>query len=95
MLSALTAGAQYIEQGSMWYNGALVYTATLHEGGKVLLGSTVEGEELEFMLVPVKGEPGTYIIAQGPNDAMMVEEEGHTVRLIQQEAGGLEYPLFL
>ena len=85
MLSALTAGAQYIEQGSMWYNGALVYTATLHEGGKVLLGSTVEGEELEFMLVPVKGEPGTYIIAKGPNDAMMVEKEGHTVRLIQQE----------
>jgi hypothetical protein len=69
----------------MWYNGALVYTATLHEGGKVLLGSTVEGEELEFMLVPLKGEPGAYTIAQGPNDAMMVEEEGHTVRLIQQE----------
>jgi hypothetical protein len=37
------------------------------------------------MLVPVKGEPGTYTIAQGPNDAMMIEEVGHTVRLIQQE----------
>ncbi len=85
LLSALTAGAQYLEHGSMWYNGALVYTATLHEGGKVIFDSTVEGEELEFMLVPVKGEPGTYTIAQGPNDAMMIEEEGHTVRLIQQE----------
>ena len=85
MLSALMAGAQYIEDGSMWYNGALVYTATTHAGGKVILDSTVEGEELEFMLVPVKGEPGTYTIAQGPNDAMMIEEEGHTVRLIQQE----------
>ncbi len=85
MLTALVAGAQYLEQGSMWYNGALVYTATLSDGGKVILDSTVEGEELEFMLVPVKGEPGTYTIAQGPNDAMMIEEEGHTVRLIQQE----------
>ena len=85
LLSALTAGAQYLEQGSMWYNGALVYTATLHDGGNVIFDSTVEGEELEFMLVPVKGEPGTYTIAQGPNDAMMVEEVGHTVRLIQQE----------
>ena len=85
MLSAFTAWAQDIEQGSAWYNGALVYNATLTEGGKVILGSTVEGEELEFMLVPVKGEPGTYSIAEGPNDAMMVEEEGHTVRLIQQE----------
>ncbi len=72
MLTALVAGAQYLEQGSMWYNGALVYTATLHEGGKVIFDSTVEGEELEFMLVPVKGEPGTYTIAQGPNDAMMI-----------------------
>ena len=85
LLSALTAGAQYLEQGSMWYNGALVYTATLHDGGNVIFDSTVEGEELEFMLVPVKGEPGTYTIAQGPNDAMMIEEVGHTVRLIQQE----------
>lgn len=85
LLSALTAGAQYLEHGSMWYNGALVYTATLHEGGKVIFDSTVEGEELEFMLVPVKGEPGTYTIAQSPNDAMMIEEVGHTVRLIQQE----------
>ena len=72
MLSALTAGAQYIEQGSMWYNGALVYTATLHEGGKVLLGSTVEGEELEFMLVPVKGEPGTYIIDINTKEAIQL-----------------------
>ena len=85
ILISFIARAQYIEQGSLWYNGALVYTATLHEGGKLLFDSTVEGEELEFMLVPVKGEPGTYTIAQGPNDAMMVEEVGHTVRVIQQE----------
>ena len=85
LLSALTAGAQYIEQGSLWYNGALIYGATQLDGGKMLLRATAEGEDIEFMLVPVKGEAGTYSITQGPNDAMMVEEEGHTVRLIQQE----------
>ena len=85
MLSAFTAWAQDIEQGSLWYNGALIYDATLLDGGKVLLRATAEGEDIEFMLVPVKSEPGTYTIAEGPNDAMMVEEVGHTVRLIQQE----------
>ena len=85
MLSALTAGAQPIGQGSLWYNGALVYNATLHQGGKVILNATVEGEELAFMLVPVVGEPDTYTIAKGPDDAMMIEDEGHTVRHIQQE----------
>lgn len=85
MLSAFTAWAQDIEQGSLWYNGALIYDATLLDGGKVLLRATAEGEDIEFMLVPVKGEPCTYSIATGPNDAMMVEEEGHIVRLVQQE----------
>ena len=85
MLSALTAWAQHIEQGSLWYNGALVYNATLQPGGNVLMSTAIEGEDIEFMLVPVKGSPDTYTIAQGPNDAMMVEEVGHTVRHIMQE----------
>ena len=59
LLSALTAGAQYLEHGSMWYNGALVYTATLLDGGKVLLSATAEGQDIEFVLVPVKGKPDT------------------------------------
>ena len=85
MLSALTAWAQHIEQGSLWYNGALVYNATLQQGGNVLMSTTIEGEDIEFMLVPVKGSPDTYTISKGPNDAMMVEEVGHTVRHIMQE----------
>ena len=85
MLSALTTWAQHIEQGSLWYNGALVYNATLQQGGNVLMSTTIEGEDIEFMLVPVKGSPDTYTIAKGPNDAMMVEEVGHTVRHIMQE----------
>ena len=45
LLSALTAWAQHIEQGSMWYNGALIYGATMLDGGKVLLRATAEGED--------------------------------------------------
>ena len=85
LLSALTAWAQHIEQGSMWYNGALIYGATVLDGGKVLLRATAEGEDIEFMLVPVKGNPDTYTIAPGPNDAMMVEDAGHTVHHVMQE----------
>ena len=86
LLSAITARAQDIKQGSLWYNGALTYDATLFEGGKVLMNATAEGEEIEFMLVPVKGKPGTYSITTGPNDAMMVEKEESTVKHVQQDA---------
>lgn len=85
LLSAITAGAQDIKPGSLWYNGALTYDATLFEGGKVLMNATAEGEEIEFMLVPVKGKPGTYSITTGPNDAMMVEKEESTVKHVQQD----------
>ena len=86
LLGALTAVAQHnIKQGSLWYNGALIYDATL-QGEKVLMSATDEGEEIEFMLVPVKGEPETYRIIHGPNDAMMVEEEGAIVKHEQQDA---------
>ena len=85
LLSALTAGAQHINPGSRWYNGALIYNASLLDGGKVLLSATAEGQDIEFMLVPVKGKPDTYSIAPGPNDAMMVEEEESAVKHVQQD----------
>ena len=86
LLGALTAAAQHnIKQGSLWYNGALIYNATL-QGEKVLMSATDEGEEIEFMLVPVKGKPETYRITHGPNDAMMVEEEGAIVKHEQKDA---------
>lgn len=85
MLATLTATAQQIKQGSMWYNGALVYDATVQQGGNVLMNVTVEGEEIEFMLVPVADVPDTYIIAQGPNDAMMVEDAGDKVQYFRQD----------
>ena len=86
LLGTLTAVAQQIKQGSMWYNGALVYDATVLEGGKVLMNTCAEGEDIGFMLVPVQGKPGTYSVTQSPNDVMMVEEEGATVQYVQQDA---------
>ena len=84
LLLAITLQAQQIENGSMWYNGALVYTATPYQVGKIVMSSTVEGEELEFMLVPT-GEADTYRIENGPNDAMMVHEVGTIVKHIVGE----------
>lgn len=86
LLCAFTAMAQHIEHGSMWYNGALIYDATMIEGGKVLMNTCAEGEDIGFMLVPVQGKPDTYSITQSPNDVMMVEKEGDMVQHIQQDA---------
>ena len=84
LLSALTLQAENIEQGSMWYNGAIVYNAS-YLNGNVLMSAMVEGEELEFMLVPEKSKPDTYRVTTGPNEGYMAYEEGMTIRHLQQE----------
>ena len=40
LLSTLAMQAQHIEQGSYWYNGAITYTATLQQGGNVVMSVT-------------------------------------------------------
>ena len=87
LLGALTAVAQHnIKQGSLWYNGALIYDATLHQGEKVLMNTCAEGEDIGFMLVPLQDKPDSYSITQSPNDVMMVEEVGAIVQHLQQDA---------
>lgn len=85
LLGTLAVQAQHIEHGSNWYNGAITYTATLQPGGNVVLNVTDEGEELEFMLVPETGQPGTYRVAPGPNDGYLVYDQGVKVRHVEQE----------
>ena len=85
LLGTLAVQAQHIEHGSNWYNGGITYTATLQSGGNVVLNVTDEGEELEFMLVPETGQPGTYRVAPGPNDGYLVYDQGVKVRHIEQE----------
>ena len=84
LLGAFTLQAENIEQGSMWFNGAIVYNAS-HLNGNVVMNAIVEGEELEFMLVPETGKPDTYRVTTGPHDGYMAYEEGMTIRHLQQE----------
>ena len=92
LLCAITLQAQNVEQGSLWYNGALVYDATLLDNGNVVMSAMTEGGEFGFMLVPMDGEPGAYSITRSPNDAMMVEDEGDRVQHIRLE--GLDVLIF-
>ena len=85
LLCALVAQAQHIEQGSRWYNGAVIYEASSMNNGNVVMNAIDEGEELEFMLVPVKGKADTYRVTTGPHKRYMVYEEGMTMKQIQQE----------
>lgn len=85
LLCALVAQAQHIEQGSRWYNGAVIYEASSMNNGNVVMNAIDEGEELEFMLVPVKGKADTYRVTTGPHKRYMVYEEGLTMKHIQQE----------
>lgn len=63
-----------------WYNGSLCYTVTEQAGGKVLMNAMAEGEEHEFVLVPVEGQPGCYVVNKTPNDYVMQYEEGTFVK---------------
>ena len=85
LLNAITLQAQHIESGSRWYDGAIIYDATQLPGGKVVMNATVEGEEIEFMLVPEPNKQDTYRTAQGPNDGDMPWEDGVKVKHFQQE----------
>ena len=71
LLWGITLQAQNIESGTHWYNGAIIYTANPLQSGNVLMSATVEGEEIEFMLVPETDKLDTFHTAQGPNDGYM------------------------
>ena len=51
-----TWGVQAQIAGGNWYNGWLVYSANLQNNGNILMNGMAEGEEHEFMLVPVAGK---------------------------------------
>lgn len=85
LLWGITLQAQHIESGTHWYNGAIIYTASPLQSGNVLMSATVEGEEIEFMLVPESDKLDIFHTAQGPNDGYMPYEEGVTVKHFQEE----------
>ncbi len=91
LCAAVVAQAQVSESGN-WYDGDLCYSAKNMAGGKVLMNATAEGEELEFMLVPVAGKKDTYTVADGPNDYLNLFSDIATVR--HQKREGLDVLCF-
>ena len=84
LLVAGTVQAQISESGN-WYNGWLTYSAKNMANGKVLMNAMAEGEEHEFMLVPVGGKKDTYSVADGPNDYVNEYSGIATVRHLTQD----------
>ena len=75
LLCAVTAVKAQITNNGSWYNGQLNFSASDMSGGKVLMNAMSEGEEHEFMLVPVAGKNGTYRVANGPNDYVNIYQK--------------------
>ena len=67
-LTALTLQAQGIKSGTDWYDGSINYTATVQADGTVLMEAMDEGQEMEFVLVPVEGKSNAYTVAEGSNE---------------------------
>ena len=70
--------------GDEWYDGGIVYSATKSTGGKIQMYGMDEGEEHEFVLVPVAGKTETYRVSDGTNDYVNAYN-GLTAKHIKKE----------
>lgn len=83
MLAISGVQAQISESGH-WYNGSIVFSALNQANGRVTMNAMDEGEEHEFILMPVAGEPNTYKVVDGPNGCMNMYR-GNTVSHVQED----------
>ncbi len=81
-------GAQAQIKAGNWYNGWLCYSAEEKDNGVIMMNAMAEGEEHEFVLVPVAGKTDTYRVTNGPNDYVNEYNDIATVR--HQKGGGLD-----
>lgn len=70
--------------GNEWYNGSIEYSAEKIAGGKILMNAMDEGEEHEFVLVPVAGKAETYRITDSENHYVN-EYDGMTAKHQKKE----------
>lgn len=77
-------GAQAQINGGNWYNGWLVYSADQQADGKIVMNAMAEGEEHEFVLVPVADKKDTYRVADSPNHYVNEYSNIATVRHLRQ-----------
>ena len=106
LLCSVLANAQGIKNGTAWYDGWINYSATVQQGGNILMEAISEGQELEFLLVPVDGQPGVYTTAKGSNEGADMpyetrqtvkyrHQDGMTVLCVYKEDGKLENVLVM
>ncbi len=81
-----------IRTDGYWYDGSLCYNATKASGGMFTLNAMSEGEELEFMLIPIQGKSGTYHVADSSNDKLNPYDYIHTV--VHQQKDGWDVLCF-
>ncbi len=86
LLVSVTAGAQNIAPGSLWYDGGNCYSAIVERDGAIVMQAMNEGQELEFQLFPIEGQSNSYTVAQGGNEyADMPFPKGYTMKYRHQE----------
>ena len=85
MLFCASVSSQAQITNGDWYDGSIVFSATPQAGGKVVMNAMDEGEEHEFVLVPVAGKADTYRVTDGPNDYVNVYYDIATVRHMKKE----------
>lgn len=85
MLLCASAGTQAQITSGNWYDGTIIYSASPQAGGRVVMNAMDEGEEHEFVLVPVAGKADTYRVTNGPNDYVNKYYDIATVRHMKKE----------
>ena len=83
-----TLGVQAQIKAGNWYNGWLCYTAEEEPNGVIMMNAMAEGEEHEFVLVPVAGKTDTYRVTDGHND--YVNEYSDIATVCHQKGSGLD-----
>ena len=81
-----------INTNAHWYNGWLNFSASYLAGGKVQMNAMDEGEEHEFILVPVAGKTDTYRVTDGPNDYVNLYQR--MAKVVHQKKDGWDVLCF-
>lgn len=71
--------------GGLWYNGSLVYDARPDKDGSVRMTAMAEGEEHEFLLIPVGKGTDLFEVSGGPDGAVNVYDHAAYARRIRQD----------
>lgn len=85
---APAAFGQGITSGTRWFNGSSQFEATRNADGSILMYSMNEGQESEFLLVPLEGKPNQYCMKETDNDGAIQpneEELASTVKSMRQD----------